>query len=121
MKKALSDYGCLPHLIRCRIREIEVIVKKMSTETGNNQITDRKITLTLLISYYGQESIIFTQRLQRTIKNLLPVIQIRVAFRKNLGLKRIFLPIQKWRDVTKKGREACNCIKFHALIAISVT
>ena len=91
-----------PHLVRREICEVEVIAKKMSTKTENNQTPNKKPTLTFLTSYYGQESMIFAKRLKRTFQKFLPLLQIRIAFRKNPSLKSIFLGIQKGQDVTKK-------------------
>ena len=119
MKKTLNEDGYPPHLVRRGIREAEVIVKKLSTKTENNQTLDRKTTITFLTPYYGQESTIFSQRLKRTFKKFLPLLKIRIAFRKNLSIKSIFLPIQKGQDVTKQQRN--SYIKFHVLTVISVT
>ena len=70
MRKTLNDNGYLPHHVRSGIREAEIMVKKMSTKTENNQTSVRKTTLTFLTSYYEQESIIFAQRLKRTFKRI---------------------------------------------------
>ena len=119
MKKTLNENGYPPHLVRRGIREAEVIVKKMSTKTENSQAIDRKTTITFLIPYYGQESTIFAQRLKRTFKKFLPLLQIRIAFRKNLSIKSIFLPIQKGQDLTKKMKKlvykipCSNCDKCY--------
>ena len=102
MRKTLNANGYPPHRLRRGIRETEVIVKKMSAKTENNQTPNKKPTFTFLTSYYREESIIFAQRLKRTFKRFLPLLQIRIAFHKNRTLKSIFLPIQKGHDVTKK-------------------
>ena len=59
MRKTLRDNEHPPHLVRHRLCEAEVVVKKMSTKTGNDRITDRETTCTFLIPHYRQESIIF--------------------------------------------------------------
>lgn len=101
MKETLINNGYPLHLIRRGIKEGECVVRKMTSTTINNQkvVSDKK-NIFLSFSFYGNESAEFTKKVKRICTKYLPSIQINIAFRKSLTLKRIFLPIQKGKDTT---------------------
>ena len=103
LRKTLTNNGYPPHIIRRGIIEGEVLIRRMSqTQTNTN---NNKKTIFFTIKYYGQESVIFASRIKKYCRKLLPNLNIQFAFKKNMSLKSIFLPILKGIDENKKNKK----------------
>ena len=96
MKETLKINGYSQHLIRRGIREGEAIVKKILNNAHNKQQslpTKNNIFLTLM--YYGVESDVLAQRIRRIYRRYLPLINVKIGFKKTFTLKNIFFPVQR--------------------------
>ena len=69
--------------------------------------------------YYGVESDVLAQRIRRIYRRYLPLVNVKIGFKKTFTLKNIFLPIQKGIDETKKEKKliykipCINCSKCY--------
>ena len=116
LRKTLADNGYPPHIIRRGIVEGEVIMRRMS-QNQTNVNTNRK-TIFFTIKYYGQESVVFASKIKKYCRKLIPNLDIQFAFKKNMSLKSVFLPILKGTDENKKKKNlvysipCSDCEKF---------
>jgi hypothetical protein len=72
------------------------------TQTNTNNNNNKTIFFT--IKYYGQESVNFASRIKKDCRKLLPNLNIQFAFKKNMSLKSVFLPILKGTDENKRNK-----------------
>ena len=107
LKETLVNNGYPQHLIRRGIREGEAVAQRINNNIQNQQqnTPTKKKEIFLTLSYYGNESAEFTKKLKKTCKKYLPLIQINIAFKKTTTIKRLFLPIQKGQDSSKKEKK----------------
>ena len=120
MKETLKINGYPQHLIRRGIREGEAIVKKILNNAHNKQQNSpNKNNIFLTLMYYGVESDVLAQRIRRICRRYLPLVNVKIAYKKTFTLKNVFLPIQKGIDETKKGKKliykipCINCSKCY--------
>jgi hypothetical protein len=102
LRKTLTDNGYPPHIIRRGIVEGEVLIKRTSKDQTNTNNNNKTIFFT--IKYYGQESAIFASKIKKYCRKLIPNLNIQFAFKKNMSLKSVFLPILKGTDENKKNK-----------------
>ena len=95
IRETLKTNDCPEHLINGSIREAKVIVGKKKSSKISTQQSSIKEKVTLLLSYYGQESTVSAQRIIGLCKKFLPLISIRVAFKKTFTLTQPFFRFQK--------------------------
>ena len=104
LKETLRINGYPPNIIKRGITEGKIIIKK-SSQSETKRIINTNNTIYFTIKYYGQESIIFANRVKRICRKLLPNIKIQFAFKKHVTLKGIFLPILKGKDESKINKK----------------
>ncbi|CAF4600906.1 unnamed protein product [Rotaria sp. Silwood2] len=117
LRKTLTNNGYPPHIIKRGITEGEILIKTMS-QTKKAEDKNKNVIF-FTIKYYGQESIIFTSRINKLCKKLLPNLKIQFAFKKHMSLRSIFLPKLKGIDEEKKKKNLVysipckNCDKIY--------
>ena len=102
LRKALTNNGYPPHIIRRGIAEAQTLIRMRSDNKKNENRNSKVIFFT--IKYYGQESIVFASRIKKFYRQLLPNLRIQFAFKKHMSLKSIFLPKLKGIDENRKNR-----------------
>ncbi|CAF1389693.1 unnamed protein product [Adineta ricciae] len=117
LRKTLVNNGYPPHIIRRGIIEGEVIIKRMNQ--NQTKVSDNRKTIFFTIKYYGQESVIFASKIKKHCRKLIPNLNIQFAFKKNMSLKSVFLPILKGTDENRKNKNlvysipCLNCDKVY--------
>ncbi|CAF1454439.1 unnamed protein product, partial [Didymodactylos carnosus] len=100
----LGDNGYPSHIIRKGILEGKVIAKRLENPKHRQVIKSqsklRNIFFTL--PYFGEETFVLGQRIKKLCKQMIPTVDLKIAYKKTLTLKSIFLPIQKGLDESKK-------------------
>ena len=100
LRKALTNNGYPPHVIRRGIAEAEVIIRMKSDSKKKNENQNSKVIF-FTIKYYGQESLVFASRVKKFVCQLLPNVTIQFAFKKHI----IFLPKLKGTDEKRKNKK----------------
>jgi hypothetical protein len=119
MRNTLVLNGYPQHLIKRGIREAEIITKKIKSQQQQTPKLQQKKKVYFLLSYYGYESTMLAHRIKRICKNLLPLLEINVCFRKTFTINSVFLPLQKGSDALKKKKKlvykipCLNCDKCY--------
>ncbi|CAF2145990.1 unnamed protein product [Rotaria magnacalcarata] len=111
LKTTLIHNGYPMHLIKRGIREANCIVNKMNNKKEVTQQPPTKKKIYFILPYYGNESLILTQKIKQICKNFIPTCHVQIGFRKTFSLKSIFLPIQKGHDETKKTKKLVYKLK----------
>ena len=107
LRKTLTDNGYPPHIVRRGIVEGEVITRRISQnqmKMNNNNDNNNRKTIYFTIKYYGQESVVFASKVKKYCKKLISNLDIQFAFKKNMSLKSVFLPILKGTDENRKKK-----------------
>ncbi len=97
LKETLINNGYPYHIIRRGMKEGETIAKRLQ-QPQQKIPTVQKQKIYFTIPYFGQESIIFANRIRKTCTKLLPHINLHIAFKKQGTIKQNFLPLQKGKD-----------------------
>jgi hypothetical protein len=117
LRVTLTNNGYPPHIIKRGIAEGEILIRTGSHNKKDENNNKKVIFFT--IKYYGQESIVFSSRVKKFCRKLLPNLIIQFAFKKHMSLKNIFLPKLKGIDEDKKKKNlvysipCMNCDKVY--------
>ncbi|CAF0778504.1 unnamed protein product [Didymodactylos carnosus] len=108
----LDDNGYPSHIIRKGIGEGKVIVIRLKNPKDKKDIKPqlklRNIFFTL--PYFGEGTFVLGQRIKKICKQMIPTVDLKIAYKKTMILKSIFLPIQKGLDESKKMKNIVYCI-----------
>jgi hypothetical protein len=86
LRKSLLSHGYQPHIIQRGIDEGGIIVRHLSRMKQPPTFNTPERTLFFTMSYDRDESLVFTAKLKKVFKQLLPLVKIYFAFRKHRTL-----------------------------------
>ncbi|CAF1604706.1 unnamed protein product [Didymodactylos carnosus] len=115
LKITLTSNGYPPHIIKRGIREGGIITKRILQQPQQKTVK----TVFFVLPYYGQETFIFSQRIKKICRKLLPHLTLNFAFRKHSTIKSVFLSLQKGQDPEKRMKKLVykinckNCDKHY--------
>lgn len=107
LRATLRTNGYPPHIIRRGIREGHIIAKRLQQQQQSPQqpTTVPKKTVFFTLGYYGHETVILASKIRKVCRQLLPHVDLHLAFKKQNTLKQTFLPLQKGSDESKKNKD----------------
>ncbi|CAF4410745.1 unnamed protein product, partial [Didymodactylos carnosus] len=104
LRQLMIINGYPNNVIRRAIKEAEIIVHRLMTNRlrPNPPVKMKSVFFTL--PYYGRETLILGQRIKKLARQLMPTVDMKMAYRKTLTLQNVFLPLQKGLDITEKEK-----------------
>ncbi|CAF1590746.1 unnamed protein product, partial [Didymodactylos carnosus] len=100
----LGDNGYPSHIIRKGTLEGKVIAKRLENPKHRKviKLQSKLRNIFFILPYFGEETFVLGQRIKKLCKQMIPTVDLQIAYKKTLTLKSIFLPIQKGLDESKK-------------------
>ena len=108
MQHTVIDDGYPIALIKRGIKQRRMTVKKIKDKNDNSRPVYNKENIFLTLSCYGNESAEFVRKQKEFVKKYLPTKQLKIAFKKTLTVRSIFLLLQKGADLEKKEHRLSN-------------
>ncbi|CAF1416142.1 unnamed protein product [Didymodactylos carnosus] len=102
----LGDNGYPSHIIRKGILEGKVIAKRLENPKHRKviKLQSKLRNIFFTLPYFGEETFVLGQRIKKLCKQMIPTVDLKIAYKKTLTLKSIFLPIQKGLDESRKTK-----------------